>query len=137
MANTKSAKKRAAKSVLQREKNRAIRTRMRTAVKKVRVAAAQTVPLDLCHRHIYVIRPRQVTRRTDEGVVVQYVDDAGDLNQHVILGDRRLAGRRVGAALASAAPTVPEPAAATPAPTALLIVLVALASIAAKKVREL
>ena len=40
MANTKSAKKRAAKSLLQREKNRAVRSRMRSAVKKVRVAAA-------------------------------------------------------------------------------------------------
>ena len=40
MANTKSAKKRAAKAVLQREKNRTTRTRMRTAVKKVRLAAA-------------------------------------------------------------------------------------------------
>jgi small subunit ribosomal protein S20 len=40
MANTKSAKKRAAKSALQREKNRAIRSKMRTAVRKVRAAAA-------------------------------------------------------------------------------------------------
>jgi small subunit ribosomal protein S20 len=40
MANTKSAKKRAAKSEAQREKNRAIRSQMRTAVKKVRKAAA-------------------------------------------------------------------------------------------------
>ena len=40
MANTKSAKKRAAKSALQREKNRAVRSKMRTAVRKVRAAAA-------------------------------------------------------------------------------------------------
>ncbi len=39
MANTKSAKKRAAKSALLREKNRATRSTMRTAVKKVRRAA--------------------------------------------------------------------------------------------------
>jgi small subunit ribosomal protein S20 len=38
MANTKSAKKRAAKSALLREKNRATRSTMRTAVKKVRRA---------------------------------------------------------------------------------------------------
>jgi len=40
MANTKSAKKRAEKSMAQREKNRANRSTMRTAIKKVRVAAA-------------------------------------------------------------------------------------------------
>ena len=39
MANKKSAKKRAVKSELQREKNRAVRSKMRTAVKKVRRAA--------------------------------------------------------------------------------------------------
>ncbi|KAB2964086.1 MAG: 30S ribosomal protein S20 [Thermoanaerobaculia bacterium] len=41
MANTKSAKKRAAKSALQREKNRAARSTMRTAVKKVRKAVGR------------------------------------------------------------------------------------------------
>lgn len=40
MANTKSAKKRAAKSQLQRAKNRTARSAMRTAVKKLRKAAA-------------------------------------------------------------------------------------------------
>lgn len=39
MANTKSAKKRAEKSQAQREKNRAVKSRMRTAVKKLRKAA--------------------------------------------------------------------------------------------------
>lgn len=39
MANTKSAKKRAAKSQLQRAKNRTARSAMRTAVKKLRKAA--------------------------------------------------------------------------------------------------
>jgi len=39
MANTKSAKKRAAKSQLQRAKNRTARSTMRTAVKKLRKAA--------------------------------------------------------------------------------------------------
>lgn len=39
MANTKSAKKRAAKSQLQRAKNRTVRSAMRTAVKKLRKAA--------------------------------------------------------------------------------------------------
>jgi small subunit ribosomal protein S20 len=38
MANTKSAKKRAEKSLQQREHNRALRSRMRTAVKKLRKA---------------------------------------------------------------------------------------------------
>lgn len=38
MANTKSAKKRAAKSQLQRAKNRTARSAMRTAVKKLRKA---------------------------------------------------------------------------------------------------
>ena len=38
MANTKSAKKRAEKSAAQRAKNRAVRSKMRTAVKKFRAA---------------------------------------------------------------------------------------------------
>lgn len=38
MANTKSAKKRAEKSVAERERNRALKSRMRTAVKKLRKA---------------------------------------------------------------------------------------------------
>jgi len=40
MANTKSAKKRAEKSAAQRVKNRAVRSKMRTAVKKFRAAVA-------------------------------------------------------------------------------------------------
>ena len=40
MANTKSARKRAAKSALQREKNRAARSRVRTLVKKARATGA-------------------------------------------------------------------------------------------------
>lgn len=39
MANTKSAKKRAEKSLAQRDRNRALKSRMRTAVKKLRKAA--------------------------------------------------------------------------------------------------
>jgi small subunit ribosomal protein S20 len=39
MANKKSAKKRAIKSELKREQNRAARSKMRTAVRKVRQAA--------------------------------------------------------------------------------------------------
>ena len=39
MANTKSAKKRAEKSVAERDRNRALKSRMRTAVKKLRKAA--------------------------------------------------------------------------------------------------
>ena len=40
MANTKSSKKRAEKSAAQRVKNRAVRSKMRTAIKKFRAAAA-------------------------------------------------------------------------------------------------
>jgi small subunit ribosomal protein S20 len=40
MANSKSARKRAEKSALQREKNRAARSKMRTLVKKARAAVA-------------------------------------------------------------------------------------------------
>ena len=40
MANTKSAKKRPEKSAAQRIKNRTMRSRMRTAVKKLRAAVA-------------------------------------------------------------------------------------------------
>ena len=38
MANTKSARKRAEKSLRERERNRSARSRMRTAVKKARLA---------------------------------------------------------------------------------------------------
>jgi len=44
MANKKSARKRAEKSEQQREKNRAARSRLRTAVKKAREAAASDDP---------------------------------------------------------------------------------------------
>ena len=44
MANTKSARKRAAKSALQRDKNRASRSKMRTLVKKARAAVAAGEP---------------------------------------------------------------------------------------------
>lgn len=40
MANTKSAEKQARRSLVQQERNRALRSRMRTAVKKVRAAIA-------------------------------------------------------------------------------------------------
>ncbi len=40
MANTKSARKRAEKSALQRDKNRAARSKMRTLIKKARTAVA-------------------------------------------------------------------------------------------------
>ena len=40
MANTKSARKRAEKSALQRDKNRAARSKMRTLIKKARLAVA-------------------------------------------------------------------------------------------------
>ena len=40
MANTKSAEKQARRSIVQQERNRALRSRMRTAVKKVRAAIA-------------------------------------------------------------------------------------------------
>lgn len=40
MANSKSARKRAEKSAMQREKNRGVRSRLRTAVKKARTAIA-------------------------------------------------------------------------------------------------
>jgi len=40
MANTKSAKKRAEKSAAQRIKNKTMRSRLRTAVKKLRAAVA-------------------------------------------------------------------------------------------------
>lgn len=44
MANTKSARKRAAKSATQREKNRAARSKMRTLVKKARAAVSTGDP---------------------------------------------------------------------------------------------
>ena len=44
MANTKTARKRAAKSAAQREKNRASRSKMRTLVKKARAAVAAGEP---------------------------------------------------------------------------------------------
>lgn len=50
MANHKSALKRARQNVVRRERNRAIKTRVKTVTKKVRAAAsenAETMPEDL------------------------------------------------------------------------------------------
>ena len=45
------------------------------------IALAQSVLLDLAHRHIHVVRPRQIAGGADERVGVQHVHDARDRHQ--------------------------------------------------------
>src|SRR6266545_2248731 len=65
---------------------------------------------------------RQVARRADERVVVEDVEDSGDGNEHVVLGDDRLAFLPVTAAAVAVAVPVPVPA---PAALAIAIVVAA------------
>src|SRR6185295_17307948 len=104
-----------------------------------RVAAAQTVPLDLGHGDVDIVRPGQVPGGPHEGVVVEDVDDAGHLDQDVVLGHLRLALATAALAavaalaaadthavpLAPAPPAVPE--AAAPAAAAAVAVVVRVA----------
>src|SRR5262249_61719360 len=75
-----------------------------------RVAAAQPVLAHLGQRHIHVVRPGQVAGSPDERVVVQDVQDAGDRDEDVVLGDDRLG--------VAAVPLTPAAAAAGPQPAA-------------------
>mgnify|MGYP006373898873 CR=1 FL=1 len=52
-----------------------------------RVALAEVVLLDLAERDVDVVRTGQVAARTHEGVVLKDVEDAGDRQQDVVLGD--------------------------------------------------
>src|SRR5690606_8197167 len=90
------------------------------------VTLAQTVAADLGEGDVHVVRAGQVAAGAHERVVVEDVEDAGDRDEDVVLGDRRLA---VAVPVASAAVALAEPAAAAAAllvPT-LLAVTVALA----------
>src|SRR6185295_8057448 len=84
------------------------------------------VALDLGHGHVDVVRPGQIARGPDERVVVEHVDDAGDLHEHVVVADLRLGAAAAAdllGALAAAAPTVAEPTAPPAAPAGVVVVV--------------
>ena len=68
------------------------------------VALAQVVLLDLGERDVDVVRARQVTGRADERVVLEHVEDTGDRQQDIVLGDLDVVD--VGSLLTSAAAVV-------------------------------
>ncbi|CCB76873.1 membrane protein of unknown function [Streptantibioticus cattleyicolor NRRL 8057 = DSM 46488] len=86
------------------------------------VALAQAVLADLGKGDVHVVGSGQVAGGPDERVVVQDVQDAGDGDEHVVLGELRLGGEVV------AAPAAPAVAVTAPAATAAAFeVVVALA----------
>src|SRR5260221_14467123 len=76
----------------------------------------------LGQRDVDVLLSGQVSGRADEPVVVEHVQDAGDRDEHVVLGDHRLG---VPAALTAPPVVVPvaEPVPAAAAPLAVTVVI--------------
>ena len=72
------------------------------------VALAQVVLLDLGEGDVDVVRARQVTGGADERVVLQHVQDAGDGQQDIVLGDLDVVDVRSLGASAAAVVTVAE-----------------------------
>src|SRR5205823_11243919 len=76
------------------------------------VALAQRVTTYLGERDVDVVGARQIALGADERVVVEDVDDAGDRDEDVVLGDDRLGLARTEAvAPAAAAVALAEPSA--------------------------
>src|SRR5580692_10984290 len=100
------------------------------------VALAQAVLAHLGQGDVDVVRPGQVAGGPDERVALalEHVQDAGDRDEHVILGDHGL-----GVALPFAAPVpVPEPvAAAAPAAVPVVVAELVAAARAAARSRRL
>ena len=96
----------------------------------------------LRERNVHVVGSRQVTGGADERVVVEHVEDAGDRDEDVVLGDH---GLGLAAALAAPPVAVAEPVpVAAPAPaigvvvaTAAQVLLARLAATLAALVRAL
>src|SRR6185312_7935716 len=90
------------------------------------VALAQVVLLDLVQRDVDVVGPGQVTGGAHERVVLQHVQDAGDGQQDVVLG--QLGVVDLGLVAVAAAPVVPVAVAlaAVAAAPAVVRVVVAL-----------
>src|SRR5262249_23327393 len=87
------------------------------------VPLAQAVLAHLRERDVHVVGSRQVAGGADERVVVEHVEDAGDRDQHIVLGDH---GLGLAAALAAPAVAVAEPVpGAAPAPALGLVVTTA------------
>ncbi len=84
------------------------------------VALTQAVLAHLGQGDVDVVRPGQVAGGAHEGVALalQHVQDAGDRDQHVILGDH---GLRVGLAVAPPVPVAVPVAAAAPSPFAVVV----------------
>src|SRR5699024_5781953 len=84
------------------------------------VTLTQSMTAHHGQRHVHVVGPRQVTRRPDERVVVQDVEDAGHRNQDIVLGNLDLL-----IPITVVAATVPVVVAATvAAPTTIAIAAV-------------
>src|SRR4051794_19173254 len=90
------------------------------------VAAPQAILANHVHRHVDVVRSREVTRGTDERVVVEHVEDARDGLDDIVVAKLGLAATAaVTAALAvAAAPAVAETPAATSAAVVIVVVVV-------------
>src|SRR5215471_11495107 len=87
------------------------------------VPLAQAVLAHLRERDVHVVGSRQVAGGADERIVVEHVEDPGDRDQHVVLGDH---GLGIAAALAAPAVAVAEPVpVAAPAPAIGLVVTTA------------
>src|SRR5215475_3501489 len=89
------------------------------------VSLAQAVLAHLRQRDVHVVGPRQVTGGADERVVVEHIEDAGDRDEDVVLGDH---GLGVAAALAAPPVAVAEPVPVA-APAAVIGVVVAAAAL--------
>ncbi len=81
--------------------------------------------LDLRHRDIDVVGSGEIARGPHERVVVEYVDDARHLHEHVVVGDLRLIAAL--ATLVAAPTTVAEPTA--PAPAVGVVIAIAVARV--------
>ncbi len=90
------------------------------------IALAQPVLSHHRQREVDVVAAGQVAARPDEGVAVEDVEDSGDRQQHVVLGDLQLVLEAVATVSRAAlvAEAVPPPtAAAAPAPALVVEVV--------------
>ncbi len=92
------------------------------------VAAAQAVLTHHVHRHVDVVGTGEITRGTDERVVVEHVEDARDGLDDVVLAQLGLAVAALTTGAVTAAPAIAEaPAPASLAAFAVVVVVVVVA----------
>src|SRR5262245_32045416 len=95
------------------------------------VALAQAVPAYLGQRDVDVIGAWQVAGRPHEAVVVENVENPGDRDEHVILGDHRLGVTAALAAPVRALVAVADPVAVPAAPALAVALVITPATVAA------